>query len=257
MKNNNKLILHFFLSLLACSLLFIGCTPQKELVYLQKKKKSLYDSTNTSTDKYLIRSRDNIFIQISSPRNSIETTTSSSTTNTIDPYFIGYNIDDSGFVQLPLVGNVLLKGHTISEAKKIIEEAVKQFVSNAVVNIKMVDFKITLLGEVNRPGTYYIKDTKINILEALGQGNDLTHYGNRHRVMVIREDVKGQKSSYYIDLTDKKLLYSDLFYVLPNDVIYVEPNRTAKTVGFAEFPWSIVLSAITTTLLLMNYIKLR
>ncbi len=254
MNYKTKLIWLSFLIPILISLMFSACTPQKKLMYLQNKEHSTYDSSSTIFGNYHIKSNDNLYIQITSLTKTNFEISNTGAVTSIDPYYLSYTVDEAGNIELPMAGTVLVKGLTAEQAKMKVQDAIKQYVTNATVNLKILNYKITLLGEVSKPGTYNIKENRINILEALGQASDLTRYANRHKIMIIREDDKGQKNSYYIDLTDKRILYSEKYYVMHNDVIYVEPNKIDKATGFVEIPWSIILSTISTTVLIITLI---
>lgn len=117
----------------------------------------------------------------------------------------------------------------------------------------MVSFKITMLGEVKVPGNYPIYQDRVNIFEAIARAGDLTNFANRNRVVLIRNNEKGALL-HRIDLTKDDILSSDYFFLQPNDIVYVEPLR-GKQFAFADFPYAILLSTISTTILIMQYFK--
>lgn len=136
---------------------------------------------------------------------------------------IGYLLDSDGMVNLPVIGQLKLAGLTKKEAVKLIEEKLKVYLKNPVVNITIQNYKVTVLGEVNMPGTFRIPNDRITILEAIGLAGDLKITGVRKNIIVIRE-VNGIKSRYKIDLTNPNLFSSPVYYLHQNDVVYVEPN---------------------------------
>jgi polysaccharide biosynthesis/export protein len=146
------------------------------------------------------------------------------------PQRAGYLIDPEGNVELPIIGKIHAAGKDrmslISELQNIYSEYLKK----PVVNIQIENFKITLLGEVNNPGTYQIPNERITLLEAIGLAGDLKITGERKNVLVIR-DRNGQKSEFRIDLTTRELFSSEVYYLEQNDVVYVEPNAAARTQG--------------------------
>jgi len=135
-----------------------------------------------------------------------------------------YQVSSTGDLYLPLVGGVKIAGLTIDEARLAIEEALLAFVQQPVVNVRQSNFKITILGEVNAPGVYEIPTGEATVLEALGYAGDLTVYGLRENVLVIRDN-GDEKTFQRINLNDSKVLESSNFYLQNNDVIYVQPSK--------------------------------
>ena len=164
----------------------------------------------------------------------------------------GYSISDSGFVQVPVLGKIQAGGRTVAQVDQEVQQMLNQFVKNAVSKVRMVSFKISVLGEVRNPNTLYVYNDKLTILEALGYAGDLTDAANRQRIKLIRSRF-GKVNVYTIDITSKRLLGSDLFYLQPNDVLYVEPIG-AKTDRLNLPTLSILLSAATTVLVLVSII---
>jgi polysaccharide export outer membrane protein len=117
--------------------------------------------------------------------------------------------------------------------------------------VKLANFNVTLLGEFHRPGKYNIYQDRINLFQAISMGGDLTDFANRNRIALIRQTEKGSKI-HRLDLTDKFIIESDFYYLKPNDIVYVEPLK-GKQFTFAQFPYAVIFSAISTALLLINY----
>jgi polysaccharide biosynthesis/export protein len=236
-----------------------SCTSQKNYIYLQDKgnNNEAINNVKTNSFDYKIKSRDQLYIK-TVPIDDPSTTSLNSSTQTsaassgMSTYLNGYDVNDSGFVTLPLIGTVFVKDLTIGECQKTIQEKVNVFLKNTLVIVKLLNFDITVLGEVNNPGTYPIYKNQVNVLEVLGLAGDLTIDGNRKQVQLIRQN-DGNKI-FNIDLTDKKLLYSDYFYLQPNDILYIKPNRS-KIFGTNPFPFATVLSSITTLILIINYLN--
>lgn len=140
----------------------------------------------------------------------------------------GYLIDANGNVSLPVLGEVKLAGLNRMEATEQIRTKLKSYLTNPIVQINIQNFKITVLGDVKNPGTFRIPNERITIIEAIGLAGDLNITGTRNNVMVIRE-MDGNRKEYRIDLTKKDILNSEVYYLQQNDVIYVEPNNTARS----------------------------
>ncbi len=170
-----------------------------------------------------------------------------------------YLVDNEGMIDFPKIGEVKVGGLTKSEAEKIIADGIKPYMNeneNPIVTVRMINYKISVLGEVNRPGMYTVSNEKISILEALAQAGDLTIYGVRNNVKLIREDASGQKSIYVLNLNDANLINSPYYYLQQNDIVYVEPNKVKaqnSSVGSMTTLWFSATSIlISLTSLLYN-----
>lgn len=135
-----------------------------------------------------------------------------------------YVVDSEGNIDFPILGKVNLAGLTREEAKKKMTDLLSKLVTDPRVELSISNFKITVLGEVNNPSSFIIDSDKITILEALGLAGDMTVYGRRENVMIIREDESGKKL-FRIDMNDKEILNSQDFYLMQNDVLYVEAHK--------------------------------
>ena len=137
----------------------------------------------------------------------------------------GYMVDKNGNVTLPFVGSVHLSGMTTEEAKQSVSREVNKYFNNAVVNVRYANFKITVLGEVLHPASYIVPNEKINLFDALGMAGDITVYGRRDNVVLVR-DTLGQKKIIRFNMNNTEIVSSPWFYLQPNDVIYVTPNKS-------------------------------
>ncbi|MBL7764913.1 MAG: polysaccharide biosynthesis/export family protein [Chitinophagaceae bacterium] len=135
-----------------------------------------------------------------------------------------YLIDGDGMIDFPVLGKIHLAGLNRMQATEAIRERIKSYVNNPIINIRILNFKITVLGEVLRPGVYSINNERITVLEAIGLAGDLTIQGLRKNVLVVR-DVDGVKKEMRIDLTSKEVFYSPAYYLCQNDLVYVEPSK--------------------------------
>lgn len=136
----------------------------------------------------------------------------------------GYLVDKNGYIDFPMIGHIKMAGLSTPEAKEAITQGLQQNFKNPVVNIRFLNFKFTIFGEVQAPGTYSLANEKITILEAIGTSGDLTTYANRTNLLIIRE-LDGKREYGRIDLHSRQLFLSPYFYLRPNDVIYVEPLK--------------------------------
>lgn len=136
-----------------------------------------------------------------------------------------YLVDKDGFINYPVIGKINLKGLTKLEAVNKMAGMLIEYVQNPIINIRIMNFKVTVLGEVQKPSSFIIPTEKVTILEALGLAGDMTPYGRRENVLVIRER-DGVRTTTRLNLNDKNVLSSPYFYLQQNDVVYVEPYKT-------------------------------
>ncbi len=179
---------------------------------------------------------------------------------TSQPVLQEYLVDAEGNVIIPNVGVVKLAGLTTSEAEKLILEKVKDaFRAAPVVTVRFADFKVSVLGEVTAPGSYTVKNGKINVFQALALARDLTIHGMRENVKLIRENADGKKEIVELNLNDASLLNSPYYYLCQNDVLYVTPNKSkAKNsdIGSSTSLWFSATSILVSlTSLLYNILK--
>lgn len=136
----------------------------------------------------------------------------------------GYRVDKEGEINFPILGKVHLAGLTLDEATLKMVQLLESEVKNPIVNIKLLNFRITVVGEVNQPSTIPVLTEKLNIIEAIGLAGDLTPFGRRENVLLIRES-EGERTTVRLDLNKKDIFTSPYYYLQQNDIIYVEPVR--------------------------------
>lgn len=217
------------LLMLLFSMLLFSCASREKLVYLQNEL-SAQDVAQFQTK---IQPDDVLMIVISSenpevaaPYNLKVVALQSNSEESVQAQRTQtYIVDVEGNIEFPVLGKVNLGGLSKEDAIKHIKDLLKDHVKDAVVNLRILNYKISVLGEVKNPGTFSIPSERVTILEALGKAGDLTIYGKRKNVLLIREE-NGVKSTYRIDLTKTDFINSPYYYLAQNDVIYVEPNKT-------------------------------
>lgn len=159
-----------------------------------------------------------------------------------------YLIDVDGRINLPMLGSVQAAGSTTTQLRDTLHRRLDKYLKDAIVNVRLVNFKFTVIGEVNQPGTISMAEERINLLEALGMAGDVATYGNRERVLVIRE-VAGKREFGYLNLHQRDLFASPYFYLSQNDIVYVEPMKAKVGVTsdesskFLQFVFPIVTVA--------------
>jgi len=252
----------FFLSIIALAM--FSCVPQAKMKYLQDKnvEKPVYEFQNIKPD-YKIKNGDYLYIRVLSldqKTNDIfasiaGSAASNSYMNITDQntYLTSYWVNDSGFITFPLVGQIRANGLTIREMESTLNKSVSEILKEATVVVKLVMYNISVLGEVKNPGKLTIYNNRINIFEALALANDITSFGNRSKVQIIRSE--GNKNTIIIvDLLSKDILSSPYYYLQPNDIIYVEPMKE-KAYAFETFPYSLVYSTIGLVLVILTFFK--
>jgi len=250
------------------AILFSSCVSQKKIKYFQQKEE---DDTSTyfetrKTAEYKIQSKDNLYIRIMSldertnelfnsmsPSSSGAGGQSGYGSQNASLYLTSYSVSDEGYIEFPILGKVFIKELTVEQTKNLLQQLVDEYIKEAVVIVKMVNFKITILGEAKLPGQIPIYQDKVNIFEAISMAGDLTDFANREKIILVRQ-VKGGSKTFYLDLNSNKILNSELYYLAPNDILYISPLRV-KQYGFTTFPYALVFSAITLLLTLLTFFQ--
>lgn len=164
---------------------------------------------------------------------------------TTNPINEGYRVDENGEINFPVLGKIKLEGLTIDQSIDKLTKILENEAKNPIVNIKLLNFKITVIGEVNNPSTINIPSERINIIEALGLVGDMTAYGKRENVLLIRE-INGEREIVKINLNKSDIIQSDYFYLRQNDIIYIEPVRAkAEQASLTRSNISIMLSIVS------------
>lgn len=250
--------LSLFTSLLAISLVLLSsCASKKEVVYFQNASnfETLVDK-NSFTPKFKVD--DLVSINVSTLDNEASVPFNlykGVTEGSIRAEEVEYLIDQEGNINFPVIGKLKISGLSPEEVRLLLSERLKDYLKDPIINIRLVNFTVTILGEVRSPGTYPVGGERITILEALGLAGDLTIKGMRKNVMVIR-DFDGTKVYTRLDLTQKEAMNSPVYYLTQNDVVYVEPNQSAVTASSLDNRATIAISlaslVITSTILFIT-----
>ncbi|MEJ8801475.1 polysaccharide biosynthesis/export family protein [Pontibacter sp. H249] len=218
----------------ASVLLLTSCVHTREAVYFNGVQNAEFIGSTENLEP-VIQANDLLSITVSSLNPDASqlfnvSNVSATQMSTISGTMVqasGYLIDQDGFIQFPFLGNIKAAGYTKKELQnRIISELVKQkLLLEPIVNIRYLNYKVSVLGEVARPSVLTIPNEKITLLEALGLAGDLTIYAKRDNVLLIREE-NGKKQLMRLDLTSDEIFTSPVYYLRPNDIIYVEPNKS-------------------------------
>ena len=243
-----------FVSALLIVLVFSSCGSRKDIVYFQDEP--IANAVENMNSNYEIRyqSNDMLTIDVSSldpaaarpynlPAVSYNATDVISAQGGLKMQT--YLIDNDGFIDFPQLGKIKLGGLTRTEAHTLMKEKLVEYLKDPIVNIRLANFTITVLGEVNQPGAFTIADERVSLNEALGLAGDLTIYGKRDNIFLIRE-VNGEKRYAKFDLSSINVVNSPNYYLAQNDVIYVEPNNARVRQSTFNQNNTVIISAIAT-----------
>lgn len=264
-----KLSLFFTVTLLIA--LMSSCGSSKNIPYLKNS-----DTVNFDRSQYLydakIMPKDELTISVNTTNPEVSLpfnllmqnayqqgrTISSGSSGTLMPYLV----DTEGCINYPIIGRLHVAGLTKRECERMIQEKIKPYLAeseNPIVTVRMSSYSISVLGEVARPGSYMVSREEINVFEALAQAGDLTIYGVRDRVKLIRKNASGKKEIHTLNLNDANIINSPYFYLQQNDIIYVEPNKVKaqnSSVGSMTTLWFSATSIlISLTSLLYNILR--
>lgn len=241
-------------------LLLASCVTTSKTTYLQDHPESTYVVSDSVPTDYRVQLGDNLFIRVVTPDprwsemfNTLPAASAgiSATEQSVD--LISYSVKPNGMVDLPYLGEVSIVGLTMQEVKQELLSRLNEYVTDPAITVKLVNNYVSILGEVNNPGLYPIYKDQLNIFQALSMAGDIGEYGNRVEVSIIRRVGKSAEVKVF-DLTDKKILDSEYYYVMPNDVIYAKPMK-GKFFAMNQFPFALILTSITTFILVANYIQ--
>ena len=176
------------------------------------------------------------------------------------PTYLNYLVDNQGCIEYPVLGKLQLMGLTTRESEALIKERIKPFLKEEpIVSVRILNFKISVVGEVNSPNSFSVLNEKINVFEALAMAGDMTIYGKRNDVKIVREDSLGRQSIITLDLNDPQIVLSPNYYLQQNDIVYVTPNKVKSrnsSVGNSTTIWfSIATTLISLTSLIITIIK--
>ena len=243
-------------------LLFASCASRESIVYYQ----DIDQQTRVVGTHNTLIQPDDLLMIIVSAQNPLAAEAYNLTTNlTVDPNDQSgtarrqqqlYLVDSEGYIDFPVLGRILIGGKTKEQVSDEMHALIAKDIKDAVINIRLMNYKVTVMGEVNRPGVHKINSERITLPEALSLSGDLTKYGKRDNILITRETTDGS-TTQRVDLTSTDFMQSDYFYLKQNDIVYVEPNKTSVNSSGVGPNISIYLTVIsllltTTALILSN-----
>lgn len=258
------MIKNLYSRLLAASamiLVLYSCATKEDVIYLQDIKTNLsatainYNTVIQKDDilKILVSSTDMKSVAIFNQ--NVFLTSSGDVILNNQPEEMGYLVDNAGDIVMVKVGKIAVAGKTIQQAKDIIKTEIEKYAIDPVVDIRIINFKISVLGEVASPGTFNLPDNRVTIPQAIGLAGDLTIFGNRKDIILLRDD-NGIQKSYNIDLTNVDFINSETYFLKQNDILIVSPNDTkiqnSKLNQNANLYISIASLLLTATVIIIN-----
>jgi len=262
-RNKMKKIINKVLVVLGALVLLSSCTSQKNLIYFQNEELNSKNQPDTMIYKYdadflnalpeyKIQPQDMLYVQIYSSLDDKALSLFQSNTQTNynsmygdqGLYLNSYEVDKNGFVDLPTIGKVFVEGMTVDQVQHTIKQKAEEYSEGIVVICRMVTFRIKVAGEVNRPGVYTFYQPSVNIFDALLAAGDLTYYGNRQKVRIVRK-TSDEDIVYTLDIRKASVLQNKNYYLRPGDIVYVEPNKNTKTLTTINPPLTTVTSSLS------------
>ncbi len=228
------------LVVLTIILLLTSCVSQKNVKLIQEKvnKEMTSQFTNPRTTAYRIQTGDHIYIRVY----SVDPKTSKFfqsdfpyLMNSTYQYLNTYVVDEFGYITFSFIEKLFVKGLTIQEVQQSVQNQLNEYFKEATAYVKLVNYQVGILGEVNSPGNFTIEQDQINVFQAIGLAGGITDFGNFSEVKLVRQTQNGSEV-YLLDLTDNRILESPYYYMLPNDVLYIEP-RSTKSWAYSQFPY--------------------
>lgn len=237
-------------------LMMVGCGSSKQVAYWQNidsislaASKGLYDAKIMPKDELTI------LVQTTDPLTSEPFNLRSTGQTSSKSQITGYLVDNDGMINFPIVGKIHVAGLTKTECEDLIKSKIQPYLArteNPLVSVRTSSYRITVIGEVNRPGVIPVSTEKISLVEALAEAGDMTIYGKRDNVLLVREDKSGEKHKVRLNMNDANIINSPYYYLQQNDIVYVEPHKVKARNTFFGSNTSIFYSVIGITTSLVS-----
>ncbi|MGQ1785691.1 polysaccharide biosynthesis/export family protein [Saccharicrinis sp. GN24d3] len=243
---------YLFLMLVLCMAFFSSCVSRKKLTYLQYSgsigTEQAAGRVNLVPLEYKLMPYDNLYINVVSPDpkwSAMFNPVAGEGTITEESAILqGYVVDSEGNIEIPFVGKVYVEGQTLNSVKIKLESTFSSYVKDASITVRLVNNYVSLMGEVGSPGRYPLTKNRVNIFEALAMAGDLADYSDRRKIQLIRPTAYGPVVKEF-SLSDRSILESEYYYVMPNDIIYAPPLK-GRTFQMNSAIYSIVLGVLNT-----------
>ncbi|MFV8341096.1 polysaccharide biosynthesis/export family protein [Flavobacterium sp. XS2P39] len=237
------------------AMLFFSCASRADLVYYQDIDR-IASQEKSNSYEIKIQPDDLLMVVVSAEDPEIAipfNLTTSFVASAARPDIVGqqstqlYLVGAEGFIEFPILGKLKISGLTRSQVLKMLQDKIAVYIKKPIINLRIMNFKVSVQGEVNLPGTYTVASERITLIEGLTMAKDLTIYGKRNNILIIRE-IDGVKSYNRVDITKSDFIHSPFYYLAQNDVVYVEPNKN-KINGAAIGPNTGVIISISSLLI--------
>lgn len=244
-----------------------SCVSNRKFVYLQDKGNIKVDSNGTmavTNFEYKLQKGDILYVSLTIDNPELNKVFVPGMGNGPSPaqsafisgtgmYYVGFTIDNDGNIEFPHLGKIKVVGLNLVNAKASIENVIKKFFKDFYLQVKLTEFKFTILGFVNRPGQYFYQQNKVSIIEAIAQAGDLNNVAKRYDIQLYRQYPDGIKI-HKIDLTDRAIINSPYWYIQPNDIVYIVPSRfrSLGDLSSLQTSFGVIAPLLSTMLLIIN-----
>ncbi len=246
---------HYTIGIAACMLLLTSCVSMNKVKILQGEATD-QEFTNNKKQEYHIQVGDDLYIKVF----SVDDKTSKLFQSHFPTHYSNvyknlnsYKVDKNGYIHFSFIEKMKVKGKTIEGVRDLIQNKINEYFKEATVIVKLINFRVSILGEAQNPGSFIVDNRQMNILEAISKAGGFTNFANRNKITLVRQTVNGSKV-HHIDISNTDILTSDYYYLMPNDIVYIEPLNS-KTWAFDNFPYQLFLSALSTFAIIFSVLN--
>lgn len=244
----------------------LSCRSSKDLIYLNDSDNNeISNQLSFQNAEHILNSGDILYVSIKSmnpevntlynPESNMETSTGQGYQKYTTPsgaYLYGFEVNTDGEIKLPLLGKIKVSGIPLSQVESVVQKKTDEFLNDAIVKVKLLNFKVTVMGEVKAPGQYYNYNNSITVLQAIALANGNTDYASIKKVMVVRPFGDTNKT-YMLDLSSKAIYLSEAFYLQPNDYVFVQPDKL-KNFQLNSQVYSLTLSSLSVFIAVLGFL---
>ncbi len=256
-KNKRSLLM-----ILVLTVILSSCVSKRNSYFMRDFKEEISAAKVQQADKdYTIKTNDNLYISVKTINQEVNAMFTQNEAGSLGAgniynsqsgqHIYGYQVDNRGEISLPVIGAVHVAGRTLKEAKEQIQKRSDEYLKDADIQVRLLNFKVSVLGEVRAPGVYYNYNNTLTVLEAIGMAQGTTDYAKIKEVLVVRRGETAVKP-FMLNLTQKNIMASEAFYLQPNDVVFIRPQKL-KNVRLNASYYTIGLSSLTTIMLIVNF----
>jgi polysaccharide export outer membrane protein len=245
----NRIVAFSVKIMLTFCIIFTSCISQNKIKLIQEKttKTPTTDFANSKLSTYRLQTGDQLYIEVYSVDPKTSKFFQTDFPDLMNPTYLflkSYSVDEFGFIHFSFIEKMYVKGMTVAEVKDLLQKTLNDYFKESTVDIKLVNFEISVLGEVNSPGSFTVYREQINIFQAIGRAGGFKDFGNPKKVKLVRQVPSGS-NVIELDLSNNKILESQYFYLQPNDVLYIEPLN-AKSLAYSRFPYELLFVLFST-----------